>query len=72
MYFLFRIRINVLLSFRIVRIYVLFFFRIRINVLESRFIICFIGQIMQRILLQYEMKEHDIHTNQTVSVKKNY
>ena len=51
---------------------ILFFFRIRINVLESRFIICFIGQIMQRILLQYEMKEHDIHTNQTVLVKKNY
>ena len=25
---------------------------------------------MQRILLQYEMKEHDLHTNQTVSVKK--
>ena len=69
--FFFRIRINVLLSFHIVRIYVLFFFfRIRINVLEFRFIICFIGKIMQRILLQYEMKEHDLHTNQTVSVKK--
>ena len=25
---------------------------------------------MQRILLQYEMKEHDIHTNQTASIKK--
>ena len=37
---------------------------------ESRFIICFIGQIMQRILLLYEMKEHHIHTNQTASVKK--
>ena len=55
----------------LIRIYVLFFFRIRINVLES-IIICFIGQIMQRILLQYEMKEHGIHTNQIVSVKKNY
>ena len=37
---------------------------------ESRFIICFIGQIMQRILLPYEMKEHHIHINQTASVKK--
>ena len=46
-----------------------FFLRIRINVLES-IIIFFIGQIMQRILLQDEMKEHDIHTNQTASVKK--
>ena len=36
---------------------------------ESRFIICFIGQIMQKILLLYEMKEHHIHTNQTTSVK---
>ena len=25
---------------------------------------------MQRILLQYEMKEHDIHTNQITLVKK--
>ena len=38
--------------------------------LESRFITCFIGQTMQRILLLYEMKEHHIHTNQTTSVKK--
>ena len=53
----------------LIRIYVLFFFRIRINVLES-IIICFIGKIMQRILLQDEIKEHDIHTNQTALVKK--
>ena len=45
------------------------FSRIIINVLKS-IIICFIGQIMQRILLQYERKEHDIHTNQITLVKK--
>ena len=49
--------------------YFFFLLRIRINVLES-IIIFFIGQIMQRILLQDEMKEHDIHTNQIASVKK--
>ena len=50
--------------------YVLFFFENKNQYFESRFIICFIGQIMQRIILLYEMKEHHIHTNQIALVNK--